>query len=75
MYEEDEGGSIHIKVCEICGEESDDVQPCRSCGVNFCGECGYPEKHLCFDCGDSIDESLEDEADETLIESSEPEED
>ena len=54
----------------LFGEEGDDVNPCRACGVNFCGECGYAEKHLCFDCGDEVDESQQDEADETLEESS-----
>ncbi len=66
MFENDE--NIRVKVCEICGEPSDHITVCRSCGVHFCDECGYPEKHLCFDCGDEIDESLEDEADETLSE-------
>jgi hypothetical protein len=76
MHDDDEEIDTEVKVCEICGEEGDDIIPCRMCGINFCGECGYPEKNLCFDCADEVDESLQDEVEETLIESSEvPEED
>jgi|GEM_PF-982250 len=75
MYDEEEELEIKVKVCEICGEETERLTACRMCGVNFCDECGYPEKNLCFDCGDEVDEGLEDEADETLVESSEMDED
>jgi hypothetical protein len=60
-----------VKVCEVCGQEMDNVIPCRMCGIHFCGECGYTDNHLCFDCGDEVEESQEDEADETLVESGE----
>jgi hypothetical protein len=71
MYNDDEKIDTAIEVCEICGEDGDDIVACRMCGVSFCGECGYTEKHLCYDCADEVDEGLEDEADETLVESSE----
>ena len=70
---ENEDGDIKVKVCEICGEAGDDIVACRLCGMQFCSECGYPEKNLCFDCGDEVDEGLEDEADESLTDSGETE--
>ena len=77
VFEEKESGNeqvrcVRLKVCEVCGEQRTDVVTCRMCGIHFCSECGYPENHLCFSCGDETEEALEDEAEETLIESSEP---
>jgi len=69
--DEKENIDTKVKVCEVCNESGDDVVACRTCGMQFCGECGYSEKNLCFDCGDAVDEGLQDEADETLVESSE----
>ena len=75
MYDDEEEVDTAVKVCEVCGEEGDDIIPCRMCGASFCAECGYPGKNLCFDCADEEDEGLQDEVEETLIESSEmPEE-
>jgi len=74
MYDDDHEGkeaNIKTKICEVCGEEDEKLTACRMCGVNFCDECGYSEKYLCYDCGDEVDEGLEDEAEETLVESSE----
>jgi len=73
MYDEEKGTSRRLRVCEVCNETGDDIVPCRACGIKFCGECGYPEKNLCFDCGDEVDESQEDEVDETVEESQEKE--
>ncbi|MBD3312456.1 hypothetical protein GF352_03325 [archaeon] len=70
----DENIDAEVKICEVCKDEGTDIVACRMCGVNFCGECGYTEKHLCYECGDEFEERLEDEADETLVESSEMEE-
>ncbi|MFA5406627.1 MAG: hypothetical protein WC307_04700 [Candidatus Nanoarchaeia archaeon] len=70
MQEDEDNIDPKVRVCEVCGESGTDVVACRLCGIHFCGECGYTSNHLCFDCGDSSEESLEDEADETLLESS-----
>lgn len=73
---DDDNIDVHrkSKICEVCGEEVSSTIPCRMCGINFCDECGYTEKNLCYDCGDEFDEGLEDEADETLVESTEMDE-
>ncbi len=62
-----------MSVCEVCGEEVAETKTCRQCGVKFCKECGYFEKHLCLDCGTAEEESLEDQVEDTLEESTEME--
>ncbi len=59
--------------CEICGEESDKLIKCKSCGAKFCEDCGSPIEKLCEFCAESEEgevdeEDLEDidEADEDL---------
>lgn len=61
-------------VCEVCGSEGEAIVACRMCGIHFCSECGFPEKFLCSECADEFEERLEDEAEETLVESTEMEE-
>jgi predicted nucleic acid binding AN1-type Zn finger protein len=50
--------------CEICGEESDILYKCKSCGAKFCEDCGSPIEKLCEFCAEEEefdDEDIEDE--------------
>jgi hypothetical protein len=41
------------KVCELCTEESDDIQECDSCGQLACSDCMVETddgETLCIDC-------------------------
>ena len=58
-----------MSACEVCGEDVTELQACRQCGVRFCTECGYFNKHLCLDCGSIEAESQEEEAEDVLEES------
>ncbi len=40
----------NLPICEICGEEVDEVRQCRICGVMFCRNCGDFERDICQDC-------------------------
>jgi hypothetical protein len=49
--------------CEICGEESDKLIKCKSCGAKFCEDCGSPIEKLCEFCAEEeevTEEDLED---------------
>jgi hypothetical protein len=37
--------------CHICGLESDYLAKCKTCGENFCEECGDSER-MCLYCLD-----------------------
>lgn len=44
--------------CEVCYEDVDKVYVCKSCGTEFCVDCGDPKKKLCVLC---IEEEGEEE--------------
>lgn len=46
--------------CEICGEESDKLIKCKSCGAKFCEDCGSPIEKLCEFCAEEDDVNTED---------------
>jgi hypothetical protein len=46
--------------CEICGEESDKLIKCKSCGAKFCEDCGSPIEKLCEFCAEEDDVDTED---------------
>lgn len=55
-----------MPICEICGQKLPKLYACRSCGIHFCEEDGYPEKNLCSECASSDEESGEELVDDTL---------
>lgn len=38
--------------CHICGLESDYLAKCKTCGENFCEECGDSAERMCLYCLD-----------------------
>jgi hypothetical protein len=46
--------------CEICGEESDKLIKCKSCGAKFCEDCGSPIEKLCEFCAEEEEFNEED---------------
>ena len=39
-----------LPICDVCGQESDDVYDCVECGRVFCPDCGSAERLLCEGC-------------------------
>ena len=52
-----------MSICEICGEESNQVTECKTCEEKFCAECGDVNKKLCYYCGDDDEDDDSDEDD------------
>jgi CRISPR/Cas system-associated protein Cas10 (large subunit of type III CRISPR-Cas system) len=54
--------------CEICGEESDKLIKCKSCGAKFCEDCGSPIEKLCEFCAEEeeVDEKDLEDVDEEV---------
>ena len=44
-----------MPVCVICGEDSETVTKCKTCGDKFCTDCGEQEKNLCIYCVDFVE--------------------
>jgi hypothetical protein len=53
-----------MPICAICGEDSDYVTKCKTCGDNFCTDCGDENQKLCVFCieaDEDEDESWDEE--------------
>ena len=48
-----------MPICDSCGEETDHVTKCKTCGDKFCADCGDVQKQLCLYCID--DENADDD--------------
>ncbi len=54
-----------MPTCAVCGEESDNVITCKTCGDKFCAaDCGDANKKLCIFCIDIDDEDTDESLDE-----------
>ena len=53
-----------MPICGQCGEESDHVTKCTTCGDSFCADCGDANKKLCLYCIDDDDEDTDESGDE-----------
>ena len=51
-----------MPICVICGEDSDAVTKCKTCGDKFCEDCGDEGGKVCIYCEeDEKDDKLRDE--------------
>ena len=53
-----------MPICEICGEDSDKVTKCKSCGYKFCEDCGDEGGKVCIYCEEDIEDDESDDEDE-----------
>lgn len=50
--------------CEICYEDVDKVYMCKTCGTEFCVDCGDPKKKICILCIEEEEEEEDEEVEE-----------
>lgn len=42
-----------MEKCDFCGEETEDLYVCESCGSVYCKDCSH-SPYLCLDCYERI---------------------
>ena len=48
-----------MPICDYCDGNVDKVYECKSCGAEFCSECGSVERRLCRYCVEESEEDID----------------